>query len=277
MSHASPRSAPAQDTALSGFSLGSGLGILIAALVTGGLISLYTEVIGWPFLAIFALASVVVATFVNPRGLFITVVSIPALFTFFLLLTGTLNAYFALPEGQTSLGRTSVLVILYPLVQFFPVLAMVTLGALLIAFVRYQLLKRLNDDIRRHELRQRRRTNEANRRSVREASRSRHLPERTAERTIERTAEQPRVQAPERTTQRPAQPAGKQKPRQRFAQSTSIPASQRRERGRRSRNRNGNKVTVDELLARRRRERDASKGTSTSNVRRRLSDDLYGD
>ncbi|MDK8795181.1 hypothetical protein QP994_05055 [Corynebacterium sp. MSK044] len=264
---------------MSGFSLGSGLGILIAALVTGGLISLYTQMIGWPFLAIFALASVIVATFVSPRGLFITVVSIPLLFTFFLLLTGTLNAYFSLPEGQTSLGRTSVLVILYPLVQFFPVLAMVTLGALLITVVRYQLLKRLNDDIRRHELRQRRRTNEANRRSVREASRSRHLPERTAERTIERTAEQPRVQAPERTTQRPAQPAGKQKPRQRFAQSTSIPASQRRERGRRSRNRNrnGNKVTVDELLARRRRERDASKGTSTSNVRRRLSDDLYGD
>ena len=76
---------------MSGFSLGSGLSILIAALVTGGLISLYTQVIGWPFLAIFALASIIVATFVNPRGLFITVVSIPLLFTFFLLATGTLN------------------------------------------------------------------------------------------------------------------------------------------------------------------------------------------
>ncbi|MCZ9294156.1 DUF6542 domain-containing protein [Corynebacterium meitnerae] len=248
MSHASPRSAPAQDTTLSGFSLGSGLGILIAALVTGGLISLYTEFIGWPFLAIFALASVVVATFVNPRGLFITVVSIPVLFTFFLLFTGTLNAYFSLPEGQTSLGRTSVLVILYPLVQFFPVLAMVTLGALLIAFVRYQLLKRLNDDIRRHELRQRRRTNEANRRSVREASRSRQLPERTTTPT----------------------------PRQRLAEKTPAPTTRRRARNR-SRN-NDNRVTVDELLAR--RERDASKSSSTSaanKVRRRLSDDLYGD
>ena len=51
---------------MSGFSLGSGLGILIAALVTGGLISLYTQMIGWPFLAIFALASVIVATFVSP-------------------------------------------------------------------------------------------------------------------------------------------------------------------------------------------------------------------
>ena len=248
MSHASPRSAPAQDTTLSGFSLGSGLGILIAALVTGGLISLYTEVIGWPFLAIFALASVVVATFVNPRGLFITVVSIPVLFTFFLLFTGTLNAYFSLPEGQTSLGRTSVLVILYPLVQFFPVLAMVTLGALLIAFVRYQLLKRLNDDIRRHELRQRRRTNEANRRSVREASRSRPLPERTTTPT----------------------------PRQRLAEKTPAPTTRRRARSR-SRN-NDNRVTVDELLAR--RERDASKSSAPSaanKVRRRLSDDLYGD
>ena len=256
MSHASPRSAPAQDTTLSGFSLGSGLGILIAALVTGGLISLYTEVIGWPFLAIFALASVVVATFVNPRGLFITVVSIPALFTFFLLLTGTLNAYFALPEGQTSLGRTSVLVILYPLVQFFPVLAMVTLGALLIAFVRYQLLKRLNDDIRRHELRQRRRTNEANRRSIREASRSRQLPKRTTDRDTGRT-----------TTPTP---------RQRLAEKNPAPTTRRRARSR-SRN-NDNRVTVDELLAR--RERDASKSSSTSaanRVRRRLSDDLYGD
>lgn len=208
---------------MSGFSLGSGLGILIAALATGGLISLYNEVIDWPFLTLFALAAVLVATFVNPRGLFITVASIPVLFTFFLLLTGTLNAYFALPEGQTSLGRTSALLILYPLVQFFPVLIMVTLGALLITLVRYQLLKRQNEDIRRREAQQRRRTSETNRRTTREASRSR---------------------------------------------ATATATSRRRDRSS-----GGQKVTVDELLARRGREKESSK----SKVRRRLSDDLYGD
>lgn len=265
---------------MSGFSLGSGLSILIAALVTGGLISLYTQVIGWPFLAIFALASIIVATFVNPRGLFITVVSIPLLFTFFLLATGTLNAYFSLPEGQTSLGRTSVLVILYPLVQFFPVLAAVTLGALFITVVRYLLLKRLNDDIQRHELRQRRRTNEANRRTAREASRSRHLPKRKAEpapeRPVERTAELQPQPSIKRTPQRPAAP----KPRPRRPDSAPTPAStaKRTSRSRsRSLNGNSNQVTVEELLARRRREREASKGSSTSRVRRRLSEDLYGD
>lgn len=158
---------------MSGFSTGSGLGIIIAALLTGGLIALYTEVIGWPFLTLFAVAALVVTTFVNPRGLFLTVASIPLLYTFFLLLTGTLNAYFQLPEGQTSLGRTSAVLILYPLTQFFPVLLMVSLGTVLIALLRYQLLKRHNEEIRQHEERQRKQASQSNRRTSREASRSR--------------------------------------------------------------------------------------------------------
>ncbi|WP_143341227.1 DUF6542 domain-containing protein [Corynebacterium urinipleomorphum] len=173
MSHASPRSSSASDSTLMGFSTGSGIGIIIAALVTGGLIALYNEAVGMPFLILFALASIVVTTFVNPKGLFLTVASIPLLYAFFLLLTGTLNAYFQLPEGQTSLGKTSALLIVYPLTQYFPVLIFVALGTTLIALLRIRLLKKQNEDIRAREERQRRSVSATNRRTRHEASRSR--------------------------------------------------------------------------------------------------------
>lgn len=173
MSHASPRSSYTSASTLTGFSTGSGIGIIVAALVTGALIALYNEAIGLPFLVLFTVASIVVATFVNPRGLFLTVASIPLLYTFFMLLTGVLLAYFQLPEGQTSLGRTSAVLILYPLTQYFLVLLFVTLGSLLIALLRLRLLKKQNDDIRAREERQRRSISATNRRTRREASRSR--------------------------------------------------------------------------------------------------------
>lgn len=173
MSHASPRSSSTSESTLSGFSTGSGIGIIIAALVTGGLIALYNEAVGMPFLILFALASIIVTTFVNPKGLFVTVASIPLLYTFFLLLAGTLNAYFQLPEGQTALGKTSALLIIYPLTQYFPVLLFVTLGTLLIALLRYRLLKKQNEDIRAREERERRNVSATNRRTRHEASRSR--------------------------------------------------------------------------------------------------------
>ncbi|MDK8625884.1 DUF6542 domain-containing protein [Corynebacterium appendicis] len=173
MSHASPRSSSTSASTLTGFSTGSGIGIIVAALVTGGLIALYNEAVGLPFLVLFTVASIVVATFVNPRGLFLTVASIPLLYTFFMLFTGVLIAYFQLPEGQTSLGRTSAVLILYPLTQYFLVLLFVTLGSLLIALLRLRLLKKQNDDIRAREERQRRSISATNRRTRREASRSR--------------------------------------------------------------------------------------------------------
>lgn len=173
MSHASARSSSASESTFQGFSTGSGLGIVIAALVTGGLIALYNETVGMPFLVLFALASIVVTTFVNPKGLFVTVASLPLLYTFFLLLTCTLNAYFQLPEGQSSLGKASALLIVYPLTQYFPVLLFVTLGTLLIALLRHRLLKKQNEDIRAREERQRRNVSAINRRTRHEASRSR--------------------------------------------------------------------------------------------------------
>ena len=173
MSHAFSRSSSTSESTLSGFSTGSGIGIIIAALVTGGLIALYNEAVGLPFLVLFALASIVVTTFVNPRGLFVTVASIPLLYTFFLLLTGTLIAYFQLPEGQTSLGRTSAVLILYPLTQYFPVLLFVALGCLFIALLRHRLLKKQNEEIRAHEERLRRNVSANNRRTSHEAARSR--------------------------------------------------------------------------------------------------------
>ena len=173
MSHASPRSSSTSSSTLSGFSTGSGIAIIVAALVTGGLIALYNEAVGLPFLVLFTVASIVVTTFVNPRGLFVTVASIPLLYTFFLLLTGTLIAHFQLPEGQTSLGKTAAVLILYPLTQYFPVLLFAVLGSILIALLRYHLLKKQNEEIRAHEERHRRSVSATNRRTSLEASRLR--------------------------------------------------------------------------------------------------------
>nr|VDG62841.1 Uncharacterised protein [Streptococcus thermophilus] len=235
-----------------GFSTGSGIGIIIAALITGGLISIYKGAVGWPFLALFAVASLVVVTFVNPRGLFLTVVSIPLLYAFFLLLTGTANAYFQLPEGQTSLGRTSVLLILYPLVQFFPVMITTSLGAVAIAILRYQLLKKSNEEIRLQEQRQRRQASESNRRTSREAARSR-----------ERTSSPSRVTVEELLARRD-QPAAPKRPAQRLS-----PGTARNQAEQRSNARTQQRATARE------NQRDAGRGSSRR-VSHRLNEDLYG-
>lgn len=178
VSHASARASAQADSTIFGFSTGSGLGIVIAALVTGGLISLYTQSIGWPFLVLFALSSLLVVTFINPKGLFLTATLIPLLYTLFLVITGVLNQYFQLSEGQSSLGRTQLVLVAYPFVQFFPVLLMVSVGVALVAAVRYRLLKRHNAEIIKLEEQERRRTSRSNERTSREATRSRQRTQR---------------------------------------------------------------------------------------------------
>lgn len=251
-----------------GFSTGSGVGIIIAALVTGGLLSVYNEAIGWPFLALFAVASLVVVTFVNPRGLFLIVASIPLLYTLFLLVTGTLNAYFQLPEGQTSLGRTSALLILYPLVQFFPVMAMVTLGALVIALLRYQLLKRHNEEIRQQEQRQRRQASESNRRTQREATRFR-----------ERTTTPGKVTV-EELLARSNEPSASRRPAQRLSPSNARSKGRdepvQRSNARRSDGRDLRRVSAQDGRDSAWDSRGGGRGSSRR-VSHRLREDLYED
>lgn len=295
MSHSSPRSTAKTDHSITGFSTGSGLAIVIAALLTGGLLSLYNESIGWPYLTLFAVASIVVATFVNPRGLYITVASLPILYTFFTLLTGVLIAYMQLPPGQSSLGRGSLLIILYPLAQYFPALLMVTLGALIIALLRHRLLSKANEEIRLREERQRRRASESNRRVSREATRSRQRTSTstsstsktsttnannpastTSSRATYGTSSRLDSRGTERTerTERTSHRSTSRSTERTGASTTRGTSGKRSTRssartGRSSKSTRGDaktqRVTVDEL----------KKRSSSSSATRRLSDDLY--
>lgn len=126
----------------SGLPTWSAIAIVCAALVTGLLLSLTMVSIGAAFLWLFAVSSVVVTLLVNPRGLFLTVASLPLLFG-----VGLLAASWAVNRAQSAEGaplftRTTVLITLYPLTQFFPWVALVTVLCAVIAVVRLMLLRR---------------------------------------------------------------------------------------------------------------------------------------
>ncbi|AWB83743.1 DUF6542 domain-containing protein [Corynebacterium liangguodongii] len=158
MSHVLPR---AQRPAFEGIPTVSSIAIVGAALFTGALLSVHAGQISWPFLALFTIAALSCATLVNPRGLFLTVAFIPLLFVVAALATGWGIA----ASTSAALSRADALVIAYPVLQLFPVLAAATLGALIIAAVRYSLLRRHNAAIARAERAERRRIARSNRRT----------------------------------------------------------------------------------------------------------------
>lgn len=168
MSHASPRNSRATRASFDGLATGSAIAIVCAALFTGALLSIYVGQISWPFLTLFALGALAAATLVNPRGLFITVAVVPITFVVAAVATG-----WFINSGDSGVSRTDVLVIVYPLLQLFPVLLAATLGAALIAFTRLHLLKRYNQALARREREERRRVARSNRRVADEGRRAR--------------------------------------------------------------------------------------------------------
>ncbi len=140
---------------------------------TGALISIYMEQIGWPFLVLFAAGSVLVTTLVNVKGLFLSVVCAPLFFA-----AGVVGAGYAMARVSTTtegagISRTSLLVMIYPLAEFFPVLVAVTAGCAVIAFLRVWLMKRNNERIEQREIRDRSRAAETNRRTTHQSRRAR--------------------------------------------------------------------------------------------------------
>ncbi|MBG6121224.1 DUF6542 domain-containing protein [Corynebacterium aquatimens] len=174
MSHLTNRKNSQSKETFDGLSIASGVGIIAAALITGALLAMHFGSLGWPFLTLYIVAVVAVTTLVNPRGLFLVVASAPIMYLIALLSAGVVNALQQRPPGQSGLGKTSAVTILYPLVQFFPVLITVTVGSVIIAVMRYWLLKRHNEEISRLDERRRRQISEDNERTVRQASRSRN-------------------------------------------------------------------------------------------------------
>lgn len=131
------------------------------------------QLVGWPFLILFILSSIISTLLVNPRGLYLTVVSIPILFALFIVLTGWLVNRSELPEGGDPFSATSFIFSVYPLMQVFPALATGFIGAIIIAVVRLQLLKRYNTQVSRRQLSRRQRAAEDDRRNRRIAQRAR--------------------------------------------------------------------------------------------------------
>lgn len=172
MSQTSNRTRHASTTTFVGLPTGSAIGINFAALFTGALIAVWAGYIGWPLLALFAAAVIITTTVVNPRGIFLTVATAPLLFVVAVVAVGYLLSRDQLATGGTS-SRAAQLLVVYPLVELFPVLAAVTLGAILIGWVRIRLIKRQNDALLERETAERSRASESNRRTNIEARRAR--------------------------------------------------------------------------------------------------------
>lgn len=156
---------PAPDPHFSGLPLWSAFAILIAALVTGLLVSLATGGLGLTFLVCFAVASLLMTLLVDPRGIFLTVASLPLLFGLGTVLTAWSVGRVQASDGAPLFSRATVVTALYPLTEHFPWMAVVTLVAVVIGVARLWLLRRRRAELERQAIESRRRTAEADRRN----------------------------------------------------------------------------------------------------------------
>lgn len=126
------------------------------------LISVAMGTIGAGYLACFAIAGIAVALFVELRGLFLSVAALPLLFA---LLTPVASWFVSQTLAGSSPGfsATTVITAIFPLLQFFPLLFIVTLGAAAIAFLRLWLFNRREKDREQAAQKARRRDAEAER------------------------------------------------------------------------------------------------------------------
>lgn len=285
VTHVSNRAQSASTSPFLGLPTGAAIGINVAVLLAASVLAVVvSDSIPWYFLALFAASVVLTTTFVNIRGVYLTVASAPLLFVGAVLTISFLLSRGQLASDGTS-GRAAKLLLLYPLVQLFPVLFTVTLGAAIIGFARIWLIKRQNRAIRERELAQHSRAVSQNRRSAAPGQRSR-------ENTPDRTREQPRRVQPEQprraATEQPREVSLRPRP---AAEQTRTMPTQPRQTPRRSNEqvresrRQTRSVSVDELLQRERSGRGrraytepsqsegATQARTTRSRRHRLSDE----
>ncbi|WP_319651819.1 MULTISPECIES: DUF6542 domain-containing protein [unclassified Corynebacterium] len=183
----------------------SGVSIVLVALLTGLLLSMINHTIGAPYIILFVVASLVVALFTEVRGLFITVASIPLSFAAITVLTAWFNGR-ALSPNISGFSTTALVTAVYPLLQLFPVLFLVTSGSAAIAFLRISLLRRKAAEMEKKEAESRRRTAKAEQRNQETVSR---LNSTSASRRTRYSATTNRTpQRPPRTAAPPEEPAG---------------------------------------------------------------------
>lgn len=138
MSQAKQRkSSAAQSSGLPSITLGKGLGLLAAILLTGALISILMGALGWVYLAFLVIGSLLVALVVEERGLFLTVASIPIFYAITVVLAGFFITKANLPEGASSFSKTAIVTSAFPLVQNFLWLLIALVGAGFIGWLRW--------------------------------------------------------------------------------------------------------------------------------------------
>ncbi|WP_367179080.1 DUF6542 domain-containing protein, partial [uncultured Corynebacterium sp.] len=197
--------------------------LLLLAGVIGLLFAVPVGNIGLPYLIAFSAAAIAGIILVVPRGLFVTVAQLPLLFTILTPIVAWFTASLADPAVggalDTTPRRTRVITAAYPIIQYFPWIAAVTLIALAIAVWRYLEVTRRNAKVEKTTRKEKRKLQRAEestttsatkaRRRVAEsdARRSRHGADATGTRPaadIIRDAEERRKRLAERSRRRQA-------------------------------------------------------------------------
>lgn len=199
MSHVCSRNPASPSSTFVGLPTGSGIGIVFAALFTGVLLSLSTAAISWPLLTLYAVSVIVATTLVNPRGLFLIVASAPLLFVLAVMAAGWVMSRGEIAAGGAS-GKTALLLVIYPVTEYFPLLFAVTAGSIVIAVVRIQLIKRQNAARARRETAARAEMSESNRRTNSQGRRARERTKAVPVEELLRRADAERAPKPARRT-----------------------------------------------------------------------------
>ncbi|GAB3939454.1 DUF6542 domain-containing protein [Corynebacterium tapiri] len=145
---------------LPGLPTGMALGCLLAGTITALLLSLLIGHLGWLFCTVIGVVALLVSLTVNARGLFLTVASFPLFFAL-----GAVATSWALiqRQGGQPLSRTTIVTAIFPITQLFPWLAGLTIGCIIIAVVRYRLLRNRSIRLERAAARRRAHTAAADR------------------------------------------------------------------------------------------------------------------
>ena len=201
MSHVNTQSHPVSSRAEKGFGalpVWTSIAVIMAALVTGLLISSITASVGWPFLICFILGAIAASLIVHVRGLFLTVASIPLLFSIAIFITSWVVSRASAGEGSPMLSATILVTSAYPLLQVFPHLAITLLGCIAIAVFRLYRAKQKATSISSKEMVNRRTMAESNRRNTQTTSRARKTTERlSVAELVERSKNNKRTPRPQ--------------------------------------------------------------------------------
>lgn len=153
------RSAP------SGLPVWTGVGIVFAAFVTALLVAYVLGEINWVYSLIFVAGSVCAALFVQVRGLFMVVVTIPMFYGLATLATGWALTQATSSEGSEPFSRATLITSGFPIIEHFIALATATGAAAIIAIVRIVLARRQAKVVENTEHARRRATAVANRKN----------------------------------------------------------------------------------------------------------------